>query len=194
MALGPARWSALRSALQRLLAAQEGALRDSAALREAVLVPQANARMHLPAAIGDYTDFYCSLEHATNCGVMFRGSDNPLQPNWRHLPVAYHSRSSSIVVSGSDVRRPWGQVHTTPGQGPQFQPSARLDFELELVGGAGHCHWVICILLSCRATGEEGAQQGFVAARCTESLKKKRLGGHWWFGVHLLFTCILPHT
>ena len=97
--------------------------------------------MHLPADIGDYTDFYSSKEHATNVGIMFRGKDNALQPNWMHLPVGYHGRASSVVISGTDVVRPYGQLQknsTDPTAGSTFGPSKTLDFELEMaffVGG-----------------------------------------------------------
>merc|ERR1719453_2857254 len=96
------------------------------------LVPMDLATMHLPAKIGDYTDFYSSREHATNVGIMFRGVDNALQPNWLHLPVGYHGRASSIVVSGTDVRRPAGQVQPNPEQSPIHAPTKMLDFELEM--------------------------------------------------------------
>jgi fumarylacetoacetase len=135
MALGRPAWAEARATLQRLLSSEEGALRDNATLRREALVSLAEACMHLPAAIGDYTDFYCSREHATNVGAMFRGKDNALQPNWLHLPVGYHGRASSVVVSGTSVRRPWGQVAGPAGQPPVFQASAQLDFELEMVRG-----------------------------------------------------------
>ena len=95
-------------------------------------VPQSDATMHLPVEIGDYTDFYSSIEHATNAGIMFRDPANALLPNWRHLPVGYHGRASSIVVSGTPIRRPHGQVLPKGEQVPVFQASARLDFELEM--------------------------------------------------------------
>jgi fumarylacetoacetase len=88
--------------------------------------------LHLPVRIGDYTDFYSSIEHATNVGKLFRDPENALLPNWRHLPVGYHGRASSIVVSGTDIRRPSGQVKTNDMAAPEFRPSDRLDFELEL--------------------------------------------------------------
>jgi fumarylacetoacetase len=100
------------------------ALERGAAKRE--LVPQSECEMLVPAVIGDYTDFYASIDHATNVGRMFR-PDNPLLPNYRHLPVAYHGRSSSIVISGTAIRRPYGQL----GEG-RFGPSKELDYELEL--------------------------------------------------------------
>ena len=88
--------------------------------------------MHLPVEVGDYTDFYSSIEHATNVGKMFRDPENALLPNWRHLPVGYHGRSSSIVISGTPIHRPWGQVKPKDADVPVFSPTARLDFELEV--------------------------------------------------------------
>lgn len=95
-------------------------------------VRQADATMHLPVAVGDYTDFYSSIEHATNVGKMFRDPENALLPNWRHLPVGYHGRASSIVPSGVPIHRPWGQVLPKDATQPVYQPSGRLDFELEM--------------------------------------------------------------
>ncbi len=97
-----------------------------------ILVDQNQATLHLPLKIGDYTDFYSSLEHATNVGMMFRGKDKALLPNWKHLPVGYHGRSSSIVESGVPIHRPSGQVVPKDGNGPVFKASSRLDFELEM--------------------------------------------------------------
>ena len=90
------------------------------------------ATMHLPADIGDYTDFYSSREHATNVGTMFRGPENALMPNWLYLPVGYHGRSSSIVVSGTPIRRPNGQTRPDPDKPPVFGPCKLLDIELEM--------------------------------------------------------------
>ena len=132
LALGRTLWSETRLALSRLLQANEPALRDNARLREQALVPLTEVELLLPAAIGDYTDFYSSREHATNVGTMLRGPDNALQPNWLHLPVAYHGRSSSIVVSGTPVRRPLGQSKPALAEMPVFGPSRSLDFELEV--------------------------------------------------------------
>ena len=132
MALGRPAWSAARSKLTRLLHADGSILRDSAALRDSVFHRQAAVEMLLPAAVGDYTDFYSSREHATNVGTMFRGADNALQPNWLHLPVGYHGRSSSIVVSGTEVRRPMGQALPPGADTPVFGPSRLMDFELEM--------------------------------------------------------------
>jgi len=88
--------------------------------------------MHLPIKIGDYTDFYSSLEHATNVGTMFRDKDNPLLPNWKHIPVGYHGRASSIIVSEEPIRRPKGQIMPPDSSQPIFQATQRLDFELEM--------------------------------------------------------------
>jgi fumarylacetoacetase len=93
---------------------------------------QSDVKMLLPVRIPNYTDFYSSREHATNVGIMMRGKDNALMPNWLHLPVAYHGRASSIVVSGTDVRRPCGQMKADDADAPTFGPSRSLDFELEL--------------------------------------------------------------
>lgn len=131
MALGRAAWDEARATISKLLSADEPALRDNAAWRERALIPQRDVQMLLPAGIGDYTDFYSSKEHATNVGSMFR-PDNPLMPNWLHLPVAYHGRSSSVVVSGTDLRRPSGQTKADEAAAPSFGPSRLVDFELEM--------------------------------------------------------------
>ncbi|PAP76737.1 fumarylacetoacetase [Rubrivirga marina] len=133
MALGPDVWEAVRSHLQELLSTEGSpALRDAATLRQRAIVPLANVTMHLPARIGDYTDFYSSRQHATNVGTMFRGPENALMPNWLHLPVGYHGRASSVVVSGTDVVRPSGQQKPDDDAPPVFGPSKLLDIELEL--------------------------------------------------------------
>lgn len=87
--------------------------------------------MHMPVKVGDYTDFYSSIEHATNVGIMFRGKENALMPNWKHLPVGYHGRASSIIESGVDIRRPSGQTMPVGAEAPVYGPSKRMDFELE---------------------------------------------------------------
>ena len=97
-----------------------------------VITPMDEAEMHLPVKVGDYTDFYSSIEHATNIGSMFRDPSNPLLPNWRHLPVGYHGRASSIIVSGIDIFRPKGQVMPLDSDKPVFTSSKRIDFELEM--------------------------------------------------------------
>jgi len=131
LALGRSIWSVMRWNISQLLRADQPTLRDNAALRAAVLVPQADVTMHLPADVGDYTDFYSSREHATNVGTMLRGADKALMPNWLHLPVAYHGRSSSLVVSGTDIRRPKGQAKPDTAAAQLFGPTKSLDFELE---------------------------------------------------------------
>lgn len=127
MAMEPRYASALRLALSRLL-------RHDSSHREEVagaLVPMASVEMALPADVGDYTDFYCSIFHATNVGSMFR-PDNPLMPNYKHLPVGYHGRSSSIVASGTPVRRPRGQTKADDATAPVYGPTRLLDYELEV--------------------------------------------------------------
>jgi fumarylacetoacetase len=132
MASGSETWSETRAAISRLLRADTPTIRDDSKLREKALLPQSDVEMLLPAVIGDYTDFYSSREHATNVGTMLRGADNALQPNWLHLPVAYHGRASSVVVSGTDLRRPLGQTKPTDAPTPVFGPSKSVDFELEM--------------------------------------------------------------
>ena len=97
-----------------------------------LFVKQSEAQMHMPVAIGDYTDFYSSLEHATNVGKMFRDPENALLPNWKHIPVGYHGRASSIIVSGQSIYRPKGQTMPNGEETPVFGPTERLDFELEM--------------------------------------------------------------
>ena len=142
MARPRAEWRAVRTRLTALLAqGGDGALSTSTAAKDRCLVPRSEVRMHLPASIGDYTDFYSSREHATNVGIMFRGKDNALQPNWLHLPVGYHGRASSVVPSGTPVVRPCGQLQldkTDPTKGTEHSPCRLLDFELEMgffIGG-----------------------------------------------------------
>jgi fumarylacetoacetase len=127
MAMGPKAWSALRAALSRALI--EGAELESALSR--CLVPQAEAEFTVPAHIGDYTDFYTSVHHATNVGKLFR-PDNPLMPNYKWLPIGYHGRSSSIGVSGQSFHRPVSQTMAPGAATPQLTPSRRMDYELEL--------------------------------------------------------------
>lgn len=132
MALGRSAWQETRAILQHLLAVNTPILRDQPALCQAVLFPAGQVTMHLPATIGDYTDFYSSREHATNVGIMFRGRENALMPNWLHLPVAYHGRASSIILSGQEIHRPMGQTKADEANSPTFHPSRTLDFELEM--------------------------------------------------------------
>ena len=132
MALGREAWSATRQALSRMLRDDNSELRDNAELRGLALLPAHEVELQLPADVGDYTDFYSSREHATNVGTIFRGANNALMPNWLHLPVGYHGRSSSIIVSGAPVRRPQGQTRPDDEQPPVFGASRMVDFELEM--------------------------------------------------------------
>lgn len=141
MALPGAVRRATRARLSELLRADVATLRDEAALRARVVLPLGSVVLHLPVRIGDYTDFYSSRDHATNVGVMFRGPENALMPNWLHLPVGYHGRASSVVVSGTPVRRPRGQMLPAGATQPVFGPCRLLDFELEMgffVAGPGN--------------------------------------------------------
>ena len=132
MALGPEVWSRVRARISELLRDNNPQLRDDKGLRDRVLAPMSQATLHLPIAVAGYTDFYSSREHATNVGIMFRGKDNALQPNWLHMPIAYNGRASTVVVSGTKVRRPQGQLKPPSAESPSFGPCRRLDFELEM--------------------------------------------------------------
>ncbi|SHI17139.1 fumarylacetoacetase [Bradyrhizobium erythrophlei] len=132
MALGPKVWSRTRARISELLRHDNPELRDNPHLRQRALVPMAQVKLHLPIAVAGYTDFYSSKEHATNVGVMFRGKDNALQPNWLHMPIGYNGRASTVVVSGTKVRRPRGQLKPPSAEQPSFRPCRRLDFELEM--------------------------------------------------------------
>mgnify|MGYP001118447068 FL=1 len=125
---GPKLWAALRTRLTELLS--EGAP-DQAELSD-MLVAQSDADMHLPFLVSEFTDFYASKNHATNVGTMFRGAENALPPNWLHIPIGYNGRASSVVVSGTDIRRPWGQLKGPNDDAPRWAPSARFDLELEM--------------------------------------------------------------
>ncbi len=132
MSLGRPAWRKARETIAHLLDEQTPTLRDDSALRAHALHRMADVTMCLPAEIGDYTDFYSSRDHATNVGTMLRGPENALMPNWLHLPVGYHGRASSVVVSGTDVRRPRGQLKPPTAPAPSFGPTRSLDFELEV--------------------------------------------------------------
>ena len=127
MAAGPEVWAALRSRLTALLS--EGAAERGAAERH--LVPLARAALHLPFKVSEYTDIYAGKHHAVNVGTMYRGAENALPANWLSIPIGYNGRASSVVVSGTDVSRPWGQVKGPDDALPRFAPSARFDLELE---------------------------------------------------------------
>ena len=127
MSMGRPTWSSVRRWVTSLLS--DEAERD---LVEPLLIPVDEVTMHLPVTVADYVDFYCSLQHATNVGKMFRPDAEPLLPNWRHLPVGYHGRAGTVVVSGTDVRRPRGQRKPPQESTPTYGPSQRLDIEAEL--------------------------------------------------------------
>jgi len=128
--LGPAAWRAVRERVSELLRHDNPTLRDNELAMRTCLLRQRDVTMLRPVKPINYVDFYSSLEHATNVGVMFR-PDNPLLPNWRHLPIAYHGRANSIVASGTPVRRPQGQYRLAGQETPVFGPTQQLDFELE---------------------------------------------------------------
>src|SRR5256714_7845461 len=132
LTLGRPAWRKAREVIQHLLDSDTPTLRDDAELRARAFHPRKDVTMHLPARIGDYTDFYSSYHHAHNVGTMLRGPENALMPNWKWLPVAYHARASSIVVSGTEVRRPKGQIKPPDAPTPVFGPTKSLDYELEM--------------------------------------------------------------
>ena len=123
---------AARARISELLRDDVAELRDDAALRKAAILPLDSVMVRMPVRIGDYTDFYSSREHATNVGIMFRGKDNALMPNWLHLPVGYHGRASSVVKSGTPIRRPRGQMMPPDAERPVFGACKLLDIELEV--------------------------------------------------------------
>jgi fumarylacetoacetase len=128
IALGKSTTVKVRELIQTELCNENSILKS----HPSVFIKQNSVQMHLPVKVGDYTDFYSSIEHATNIGTMFRDPDNALLPNWKHLPVGYHGRASSIILSGENVHRPKGQVVLAPNTAPVFQASVRVDFELEM--------------------------------------------------------------
>jgi len=135
MTLGKNAWSSARFTLQKVLSADDPTIKENEELRQNVLVPISEVTMKMPAQIGDYTDFYASRQHATNVGKMFRDPENALLPNWLHLPVGYHGRASTVVLSGTPVRRPCGQLQIDaqdPKKGSTYGPCKLLDYELEM--------------------------------------------------------------
>lgn len=126
--LGQENWRATREKVSELL--QIGS--DLEKQKDKVLFPIKNVTMHMPVSVGDYTDFYSSIEHATNLGKLFRPNAEALMPNWKHIPVGYHGRASSIVISGTEIHRPKGQIKPNPDEAPIFSPCKTLDFELEM--------------------------------------------------------------
>jgi fumarylacetoacetase len=127
MAAGDGAWTQVRAALTEWLTEERyrGAIED-------LLVPADSVTLHLPFSVADYVDFYASEQHATNVGRIFRPDGEPLTPNWRHLPIGYHGRSGTVVVSGTPIRRPCGQARPADADAPVFRPSRRLDFEAEI--------------------------------------------------------------
>ena len=134
-------WTQARTTIQTLLSSDNDTLRDDADLQKKALFKQADVTMHLPVQVPGYTDFYSSKEHATNVGTMFRDPNNALLPNWTEMPVGYNGRASTVIVSGSDIVRPSGQLKPNPDERPIFSACQRLDFELEtafVVGKGNH--------------------------------------------------------
>src|SRR6201996_5146100 len=132
MTQGPKVWARTRARISELLRHDHDELRDNEELRKLALVPMRDVKLHLPITVAGFTDFYSSKEHATNVGVMFRGKDNALQPNWLHMPIGYNGRASTGVVSGTKVRRPRGQLEPANAEHPSFGACQRLEFELEM--------------------------------------------------------------
>jgi fumarylacetoacetase len=133
MALGPDAWHAVRERLTELFSqGGDQSLRRDVDLQARCFVPLDEARLHLPFTVAEYTDFYSSRQHAFNVGTMFRGPENALPPNWLHIPIGYNGRASTVVVSGTDIRRPLGQIKPPDDAAPIFGPSQRLDIELEM--------------------------------------------------------------
>jgi fumarylacetoacetase len=132
LALGRPAWRKTREMVQHLLSVETATLRDDSKLRARIFHAQKDVLMKLPVRIGNYTDFYSSYHHAHNVGTMLRGPENALMPNWKWLPVAYHGRASSVVISGTDVRRPSGQTKPPDASAPVFGPTKSLDYELEM--------------------------------------------------------------
>ncbi len=130
--LGKKKTREVRERISELLQHDNDELKSNVAAREIALIPMSEVEMQLPIRIPNYTDFYSSEEHATNVGTMFRDPKNALLPNWKHLPVGYHGRASSIVVSGTDIHRPKGQIKPLDSEIPLFCPSQKVDFELEM--------------------------------------------------------------
>ncbi|WP_209400016.1 fumarylacetoacetase [Pseudozobellia sp. WGM2] len=129
---GQKTWRLVRNRISEIFDASNDELKNNKGHREVVLFSMDEIEMQLPVQIGDYTDFYSSKEHATNVGTMFRDPENALLPNWLHIPVGYHGRSSTIVPSGTPIRRPLGQTIPNNSKSPVFGPSKLVDFELEM--------------------------------------------------------------
>jgi fumarylacetoacetase len=138
--LGKEAWTKTRNRIIELFQSANTEIRDSEDLVKRYLIAVSEVSMEMPVAVGDYTDFYSSIEHATNVGKMFRDPENALLPNWKHIPVGYHGRASSIVISGAEIHRPHGQTFPKNAEKPVFGPSRLVDFELEMafITGSGN--------------------------------------------------------
>jgi fumarylacetoacetase len=132
LALGRKKGREVRNRISALLRYDNDELKGNVAAREIALIPMSEVQLLMPVRVNNYTDFYSSQEHATNVGSMFRDPKNALLPNWKHLPVAYHGRASSIVVSGTSIQRPKGQIKLPESEYPVFESTRKLDFELEI--------------------------------------------------------------
>lgn len=132
IAFGKPAWRAVRNKISELFEVENSIIKDNPEQKARILSHILDVEMLMPVQVGDYTDFYSSIEHATNVGIMFRDPDNALLPNWKHIPVGYHGRSSSIVASGTDIHRPKGQTKVDDKDIPSFGPSRSFDFELEM--------------------------------------------------------------
>lgn len=132
ISLGQKTWREVRNRISDIFLDSNTSLQNNQVDRKKVLFAIADVEMQLPVQVGDYTDFYSSREHATNVGKIFRDPENALLPNWLHIPVGYHGRSSSLITSGVPVRRPWGQVKMKDAENPVFSPTRMLDYELEM--------------------------------------------------------------
>ncbi|MGB0176057.1 MAG: fumarylacetoacetase [Owenweeksia sp.] len=130
--LGRPAWRAVRNRIAELFDVENRELQDNAEHQREILFDVDHVQMLMPVFVQDYTDFYSSREHAENVGIMFRGKENALMPNWLHMPIGYHGRSSSIIISGEDIYRPKGQTMPPNAEKPVYGPSKRLDFELEM--------------------------------------------------------------
>lgn len=130
--LGRKKAGEVRERVSEILRHDNDELKNNVAAREIALISMEEVQMRMPVQVPNYTDFYSSIEHATNVGSMFRDPKNALLPNWRHIPIGYHGRASSIVISGTDIYRPKGQTKAPEAEFPSFGPSKKLDFELEM--------------------------------------------------------------
>lgn len=138
--LGQKAWTGVRNRIIELFQAANPEIRDEEELSKKYLIPIEEVTMQMPVQVGDYTDFYSSIEHATNVGTMFRDPKNALMPNWKHIPVGYHGRASSIVLSGTEIHRPKGQTKPNPEEPPVFGPCKLFDFELEMAFITGNAN------------------------------------------------------